>query len=180
MCPASRFQAVSGLSRSSRSRSLVLYRSFARASSPPRWCICECIACSHTHRACVSLSPTDFCWKIRADLTCVRVGARTYAWIRYISYAAFDRTQLNCGYKSMKPYAPRAFQRAFAKLRTKPASYIFRQRAKYDLSSPVACALLFPLVTYFYVSDLRKSSHRLASERVERESAQDEILFSAV
>lgn len=29
-CPASRFQAVSGLSRSSRSRFLVLYRSFAR------------------------------------------------------------------------------------------------------------------------------------------------------
>jgi len=30
VCPASRFQAVSGLSRSSRSRFFVLYRSFAR------------------------------------------------------------------------------------------------------------------------------------------------------
>lgn len=40
MCPASRFQAVSGLSRSSRSRFLVLYRSFVRSRPASRGSAC--------------------------------------------------------------------------------------------------------------------------------------------
>jgi len=141
-------------------------------------------------------TPTERCylrWTFAEKSTlilCMHVCVRIYMCMNAldVSYVALDRMQLNCRYKSMKPwvsYAPQAFQRLSPSYARNRRSYAFRQQAlstiyRCQLSAHSSAARFSRPTFVFYVSDLRKN-RRLASPvnrgRIERESA-DEFLFA--